>query len=432
MSCHPTFSLPCDRRAVPRAPFVKSQGCFDWGVKEQDALRVLVLTPVFPPTLGGIQQVAHGVAVHASRARVRVLTIGQAGAEEFDAAQPFELRRTRALARDHRLLVLGLNLRAMQEAARFRPHVVLSVHIVTSLASVGLAHSLGIPYMQYVHADEIGVRPHLARFALRHSAAVVAVSRHAERLARDAGADWGKIYRIPPGVELPVRASGGRAERPTLLTVARLSQRYKGHDIILRALPTIRASVPDVRWVVLGDGPLRGELEETARREGVTDLVHFAGGVSDGERDGWLDRAHVFVMPSRLPPDRAGGEGFGIAYMEASAHGLPVVAGAAGGALDAVVHGETGLLVDPTSPTAVAKAVVGLLLDPSRAQALGEAGAARARDFEWPRIARQVDDLLLAVANSGARGHWRCGGAGALRGPECRHRRRCRARRDHC
>jgi phosphatidylinositol alpha-1,6-mannosyltransferase len=231
----------------------------------------------------------------------------------------------------------------------------------------------------------------------------VAVSRHTERLARSAGGDRARIVVIPNGVDLPERRPGGRADHPTMVTVARLVQRYKGHDVLIRALPLIRAEVPEVEWLVVGDGPLRGSLERLAAEHGVADAVRFLGRVSDAERDAALNGAHVFAMPSRLPAGGVGGEGFGIVYLEAAAHGLPVVAGNVAGALDAVVHGQTGLLVDPTDHAAVARAVTELLLDRGRAEALGEAGAARARQFAWPVVARQVEDLLFELARGGLR-----------------------------
>jgi phosphatidylinositol alpha-1,6-mannosyltransferase len=227
----------------------------------------------------------------------------------------------------------------------------------------------------------------------------VAVSAHTEKLAIRAGANPGRVYRILNGVDVQASAEVARASRPTVLTVARLRERYKGHDVLLRAMPLILGRVPDARWVVVGDGPLREELEGGAAAQDLDGHVSFVGEVSDDRRDAWLDRAHVFAMPSRLPHGGIGGEGFGIVYLEANAHGLPVVAGNVGGAVDAVVHGETGLLVDPTDRSAVADAVSELLLDPERAAALGRAGAARARGFAWDRVAGRVEELLLRVAH---------------------------------
>jgi len=106
-------------------------------------------------------------------------------------------------------------------------------------------------------------------------------------------------------------------------------------------------------------------------------------------------------MPSRLASN-GGGEGFGIAYLEAGALGVPVVAGNVAGALDAVVDGVTGLLVDPTDHVAVADAITALLLDRERAEQMGRAGAERAKQFAWPRIAGQVEELILSLVRERA------------------------------
>jgi phosphatidylinositol alpha-1,6-mannosyltransferase len=148
---------------------------------------------------------------------------------------------------------------------------------------------------------------------------------------------------------------------------------------------------------VVGEGALRARLERLAVDYGVEEQVCFLGELSDRERDRWYRGAHVFVMPSRLPAG-GGGEGFGIVYMEAAAHALPVVAGDVAGARDAVVHGETGLLVDPTDHLAVADATANLLLDRTERTRLGRRGAERAADFAWPKIARRVEELILKLA----------------------------------
>jgi phosphatidylinositol alpha-1,6-mannosyltransferase len=152
--------------------------------------------------------------------------------------------------------------------------------------------------------------------------------------------------------------------------------------------------VPEVQWVVIGDGPLRAGLEHLAAAHGVADCVRFLGAVSDEERNTWLRRTNLLAMPSRLPAGDFAGEGFGIVYLEAGAYGKPVLAGNVAGAVDAVADGETGLLVDPADHIAVANAIARLLLDGALARRLGEAGAQRARDFAWPVICRRVQAVL--------------------------------------
>jgi phosphatidylinositol alpha-1,6-mannosyltransferase len=230
---------------------------------------------------------------------------------------------------------------------------------------------------------------------------VIAVSRYTRTLALEAGASPGKIELISPGVDLhdePNRSH--RAERPTILTIASLLFRYKGHDVMVRALPLVRAQVPDVMWAVVGDGPLRHEIGSLAEAYGLNGAVQLVGAVGDAMRDAWLERAWVFAMPSRLPAGGPGGEGFGIVYLEAAARGLPVVAGDVGGAPDAVDGGRTGLLVDPTDHLAVADALTTLLLDRDRADEMGRAGRERARQFAWPPVSARVERLLFRLADA--------------------------------
>jgi phosphatidyl-myo-inositol dimannoside synthase len=361
-------------------------------------LRLLVLTPDFPPRRGGIQLLVHRVTEHMQEFEARVVTLTSPGASEFDAEQPFGVRRVGWVPGSRRASFARLNVAAVREAREFAPDMVLSAHIVTAPAAWVIGRTRGTRTVQYLYADEVRVGPRLCRFALRHAAAVVAISGHARELAREFGAEEDRIHQIPPGVDLPRETDRAeRSDQPTLLTVSRLDDAYKGHDVMLRALALIRRQIPELRWVVIGDGSLRARLERQAEQQGLNGAVRFLGEVTDGERDRWYRTADVFVMPSRLP-QRGGGEGFGIVYLEAGARGLPVIAGNVGGALDAVVQDETGVLVDPADPGAVAAAVVGLLDAPARAASMGRNAAARAERFAWPVVGRQVEDLLLALA----------------------------------
>ena len=357
--------------------------------------RALVLTPDYPPAHGGIQRLVHNVVRHWTRLEVRVVTPWTAGADGFDRGESIDVRRSRALP-GQQPKIAWLNGAAVVAERGFRPDVVLSAHIVTSPAAWCLKCLQRAPFVQYLHGNELVARPHLTRFAVRNAAATVVVSRHTEELLRNTGASEATVHQIPPGTGTNVPHGPGKSERPTIVTVSRLDQHYKGHDVMLDALVRVREHIPEVMWIVIGDGGLRAEYERTARDRGLAQNVSFLGSVSDGERDDWLGRAHLFAMPSRLPPD-AGGEGFGIVFLEAAAHGLPVVAGNVAGARDAVIDGETGVLVDPGDEAAVADAICGLILDTSRAETLGKQGAVRAKNFDWSVISRRVEDLLLSL-----------------------------------
>jgi len=361
-----------------------------------DRPRLLVITPDFPPARGGIQVLAHRVASGIDGFQTRVVAGSAPGAARFDAGGDLSVRRVHSDPRLRQGRNAVLNAVAVAEAVRFRPQVTLSIHIVASPAAALVNRLTGAPTVQYFHAKEIGAKPRLAAFAVRRAQASIAVSRYTAGLVAATGSAPGAINLIPPGVDLPQETEALPEPRPTLLTIARLEDRYKGHDVIIRALPLVRAAIPDVQWVVIGDGALRSGLERLAAAYGVSDAVRFLGAVTDEERDSWLRRAHALAMPSRLPDGDFAGEGFGIVYLEAGAYGKPVLAGNVAGALDAVADGESGLLVDPRDHLAVAAAATRLLGEPTLAQRLGREGAARAQRFAWPQIARQVEALLLA------------------------------------
>jgi phosphatidylinositol alpha-1,6-mannosyltransferase len=359
-----------------------------------DGPRVLLLTPDYPPARGGIQYLLHGIVRHATRARFRVVTLGG------DAATVAEkgVRTRRIPARGPRGVAVSLlNAAALAEARSWRPDVVLSGHIVMAPA----ARLTGVPFVQYLYAKEMAHRLRLTSFAVRHAASSIVLGAHGQALALAAGAAAERVHAIPPGIDLPgPPATTPRERAPLIVNVARLEDRYKGFDVLVRALPLIRSRVPDARMTLVGDGHLRPSLEALARANGCGEALCCAGSVTDAERDALLSAATVFAMPSRLPA-RSGGEGFGIVYLEAGAHGTPVVAGNVGGALDAVVDGRTGVLVPPEDHIAVAEAISGLLLDRDRATQLGDGGREWAERFAWPIVVREVEDVLVGAAERG-------------------------------
>jgi phosphatidylinositol alpha-1,6-mannosyltransferase len=368
-------------------------------------MRVLLVTPVFPPAHGGIELLSQRLAEHMPSCDIAVVTLEEPGWADHDRRMAIPIRRVRNQPRGGRRAILRLNRAAVRAACSARPDAVLSMHVRAAPAAYLLQRFLGVPYVQYVHAREIAVWPRLAHFAVTRARRTIAVSSYAVGLARQVGAPERRIRQIPPGVDATQLANGGRGRsRDVLLTVSRIEQEDKGHDVVLAALPAVRRQVPTARWVVIGDGTLRSELEQRAAVMGLGGAVSFLGSVSDAERDRWLDTAAAFVMPSRIPPDRKGGEGFGIVYLEAAAHGLPVVTGNAGGAADAVAHEVTGLLVDPTDAAAVADAITRLLTDAELSARLGRASVARAQEFAWPAVAERVRTVLAeAVGESSGR-----------------------------
>jgi phosphatidylinositol alpha-1,6-mannosyltransferase len=355
----------------------------------------LVVTPDFPPDHGGIQLLMGRVVTHFQKIAPVVVTRRALSGDRNPP--PGSILRTR-LARG-RVSLAEMNVRSLLAGLAHHPQVVLAGHITATPAAAAVRRAFGCPIVSYLYADEVSAHPWLSRWAMRESAATIAISRYTEGLALRHGARSERLVVIPPGVDF--REDGctaaPKADQPTLVTVARLTDRYKGHDVVLEAMPKILSSVPEARWVVIGDGPLRGSLERKATSMGLAPHVRFVGALPDSERDAWLARAHVFVMPSRLPDSGAGGEGFGIVYLEAAVFGTPSIAGSAAGAPDAVVDGETGLLVDPTQPDEIADATMRLLLDDEGRRRMGAAAQERARAFAWPLISARVEELIISL-----------------------------------
>jgi phosphatidylinositol alpha-1,6-mannosyltransferase len=215
------------------------------------------------------------------------------------------------------------------------------------------------------------------------------------------------LERLVPGVDAEVyhpgvdgtgiRARYGLSDRPAVVCVSRLVPR-KGQDALIRALPAIRRRVPDAALLVVSGGPYRKTLQRLAREAGVADHVVFTGSVRWEELPAHYAAGDVFAMPCRT---RGGGldvEGLGIVYLEASATGLPVVAGDSGGAPDAVRDGETGYVVSGRDLDQIADRVATLLADPDLARRLGTAGRAWVEaEWGWQTQADRMRALLTGA-----------------------------------
>jgi phosphatidylinositol alpha-1,6-mannosyltransferase len=182
---------------------------------------------------------------------------------------------------------------------------------------------------------------------------------------------------------------------PYFLTVSRLEEPHKGHDVFLHALPAILDVHPDVRYVIAGEGPLAHQIWDLAQRLGIQEAVQMIGPIDELSKGSLMRGCVAYVMLSRESRRPALFEGFGITYLEAALAGRPSLAGASGGVPDVVVDGETGLVVDPLSIKTVAHAALCLLASPQYANALGRAGRLRAEsEFTWDQAVKRMERVL--------------------------------------
>lgn len=365
-------------------------------------MRLLVATIDFPPARGGVQNLLERLLARLSSQHELVVVTPRASAadRDWDAGRPYRVVRAPA-AGASRLDLAVLSGRALVEALTFRPAVILCGHVLLGPVCRLIARLLRRPYVVMAYAYEIRAprMARISRLALGGAARVVTISDFSRRAVEAHGVAPERVAVIQPGAAVGLRAPAGHAPLPDageiVLSVGRLVDAYKGHDMVIRALPLILARFPATRYVIVGDGPLAGYLRRIAESVGVAGSVVFAGAASDAELDGWYRRCDVFVLASRESAVSGGAEGFGIVLVEAGLRGKPVVAGRSGGIPDAVVHEETGLLVNPVDVAEIADAIVRLLADRAYAARLGEQGRRRATgELSWDRYADRFQRVL--------------------------------------
>lgn len=370
-----------------------------------DVPRTLLVTNDFPPKVGGIQRTLTAVARELPHDRVSVFAPSWESSEEFDAGEPYRIIRGED--------------RFLWPTAKTRGHVLDAIEATgaevvvfgDSFPLAGLAPDLarrGIPSVMLAHGFDywLSVVPGTHAW-LRHVTGrvsrVAVCSEAIARVVRTTVPSHVPVSVLYPGAdpdlfrpELPtahIRERYGIGEAPLIVCVSRLIPR-KGQDVLIRAMPRIRRRVPGAKLLIVGDGSYRRTLEDLASRA-PAGSVRFAGAVSEEELPSHYAAADVFAMPCR---SRLGGfeiEGWGSVFIEAAACGRPVVVGDSGGSREAVVDGETGVLVQGRDVAATADAIAGLLEDRERASALGKAGRARVESyFVWSRVAGQLAGWL--------------------------------------
>jgi phosphatidylinositol alpha-1,6-mannosyltransferase len=376
--------------------------------------RILLVTNDFPPRRGGIQSYLENLVVELVRIGSHTLTVyapkwkGDAEFDERAARIGFEVVRhptslmipEPSVARRMRGLIADRDVDTVWFGAA-APLALLSP----------LARGAGARrVIASTHGHEVGwsMLP-LARTALRRigndADVVTFISQYTRsRFAAAFGPD-AALECLAPGVDTDrfepdsvaraeLRARHRLGGRPVIVCVSRLVPR-KGQDTLIAALPAVQRQVPDVRLLIVGDGPYAAALQRRASASPAADAVVFTGPVPHAELPAHYVAGDVFAMPCRT---RGGGldvEGLGIVFLEASACGLPVVAGDSGGAPEAVLAEQTGVVVDGRDIDELSSAIVRLLDDPSLRARWGEAGRRWVRtDWNWQSAAGRLAALL--------------------------------------
>lgn len=337
-----------------------------------------------------------------------MLTSPYAATVGWDAAQPFRVVRTP----EPWLLPSPVMVRRIRRLAAEVGAKAVVLDPAVPLGMVG--PQLGLPYAAVLHGTEVtvparlpGIRGLLAR-VLREATLLVSAGSYPEEEARRAEPSLPPVVRVPPGVDVgrfaPLDAGAKAAARaelglpgggPLVVSVSRLVPR-KGMDTLIQAASLLTAGGrrAGLTVAIAGSGRDRERLERLVAASGAP--VRLLGRVPDEDLSRLYAGADVFVMACRTRWAGLEQEGFGIVFLEAAAAGVPSVAGDSGGAAEAVVDGETGIVTrDPSDPVELAAALARLVDDPAEAARLGRAARRRAEsEFSYDLLAGKLHAAL--------------------------------------
>jgi phosphatidylinositol alpha-1,6-mannosyltransferase len=297
-----------------------------------------------------------------------------------------------------------------------KPDVVVFGHLDVWLYPLALCLlEKKLPYVIIAHDSEICSLPDsgrrelfLRRSMLAAAQCIAANSNHTKSLVEVWGIPPEQIKVIYPPISQDVVdqsanlrcGSGEDADRFTLVSISRLVK-GKGIDLVIRALKILESRQIPYQYFIGGDGPERGSLESMVSASGLGDKIRFMGSVTGQAKWHLLQRGDVFVTPSRIDPTLPWQEGFGIAFIEAAAFGLPAAASRSGGIPEAVVDGETGILVPEESFLELADALTFLYENPEVRKSMGEAARLRAREQFSPKaIAYRFQEEISKAVHS--------------------------------
>ena len=373
---------------------------------------VLFVTNDFGPRAGGIETFVIGLIERRPFGQTIVYTSAQSGSEEYDKTWKADYGVT--VIRDRATILLPT-----PRVARNLSRIIKQSHI--QVAAFGAAAPLGLLSTSMKRA---GIRKTVAlthghevwwakvfpfTLAMRRIGSSIdsltflgeftqrAISRSLSKTAAQ------QMVKIAPGIDIdhfcPQDSTALRKElklenKQVIVSVGRLVHR-KGQDHLIQALPQILKSVPDAHILMVGQGPYLSHLKKLVARHNLNEHVSFIGRIQYAQLPQYICAGDVFAMPSRSRFFGLEVEGLGIVYLEASACGLPVIAGSSGGAPDAVLDGVTGFVVDGENKHEIAAAAIKLLNDGDKAQAIGLAGREWIIEkWRWEIWSQRFNELL--------------------------------------
>ncbi|MFA6422550.1 MAG: glycosyltransferase family 4 protein [Candidatus Buchananbacteria bacterium] len=349
--------------------------------------KTLLITCFFPPQIGGIENYFHNLCSRMEPDKIAVLTQNDQNAKQFDGDQKYPIYRTEFFDGKFppRWRSLKGKIKKIIKDQGIEQIAFGHFHFFNLLGP-----KLGLPYVNFGHGTDIasvgakfGSKLAFKR-VYRSSKAFIANSQFLAQKIAELSGDSTKIKTIYGGVDvealnIPITDIDGKKKLIGLeendlvmLSMGRLVE-IKNYSGIIKLMPAILQIIPNLKYVIVGGGPQYLELVELASHVGVSNNVKFIGAIPDdpASKSFYYQIAHIFVGISKVP------EGLGISYLEAQACRTPVIASNSGGAAEAVINGDTGILVDANNDNEIVKAIISLSQDRELWTKLADSGQKR-------------------------------------------------------
>jgi len=376
-------------------------------------MKILFFAPDFYPKLGGVAVFLENLCAQLYHREhyINVISCETENSEMVDRHHPYRIYRypvwnplssTPPVA-----LTSLLSFRSRWDIA------FLGSFNATHALGLWVAHTiLGIPIVMLCHGNDLRygqsteVDRRIGSLILKNISLILCNSRFTVKTVQDTGYK-GAVDILHPGIDTNifhpevdkseiVRSHGLNGKR-VLLTVSRLTE-MKNIQGVLAALPAVIKQVPNLLYLVVGNGEDESKLKTLVENMGLQRYVRFVRRVENSQLPAYYCAADLYVMPSCYVKATGDVETFGISFIEASACAKPVIGSYVGGIPDAVVNGVTGLLVDPLDTEGIAKAIIRLLSDKAYARELGMNGRYRVEhEFSWEKVGKELEAKLLGI-----------------------------------
>lgn len=371
--------------------------------------KVLITSFFFPPEKGGIQTYTYKLASHLDPKNVVVLAKKNKNSKKFDKKQQFKIYRTSFDSKLKKIKLSNLSffntIKKIVKKEKIK-HILLAHPLPLGLSAIGIKKFYNIPFSCFTHGTEIleaqnnPTQKKILINVFHHAKNVICTTEYMKKiLTKEFKVNISKIHIIPPGIESEQDFKKTFPKKTNLLTVGRLVKR-KGYDLVLQALANIIKEDQNISYTIVGNGPELKNIEDLITQLELKKYVHLKTKVPNKELKEIYKKSSIFIMPTRNINGDI--EGFGIVYLEAAIHKLPIIASKSGGVPEAVANNTNGILIKEPSKNItkndiqnLEKAIRELITNQDKLITFSNNGYQRAKQsFSWKKQAEKLKKTL--------------------------------------